>query len=94
MLHEPAAQETGKDPAFAYKRRLGVIMFFIYAIVYVTFTAINVISPKTMETIVFSGLNLAVVFGFGLIVLALIMALIYNNACSTQERLMTEGGKA
>jgi len=47
-----------------------------------------------METIVFSGLNLAVVFGFGLIVLALIMALIYNSACSTQERLMTEGGKA
>ncbi len=90
MLHEPAI-ETGKDPAFAFKRRLGVIMFFIYAAIYSAFTAINVISPRIMETIVFSGLNLAVVYGFGLIIVALIMALVYNAACSAREKSMTAG---
>jgi uncharacterized membrane protein (DUF485 family) len=93
MLHEPAAPETGKDPSFAWKRRLGVNMFFIYAIVYAAFTAINVASPRTMESVVFAGLNLAVVYGFGLIVLALIMALIYNAACTARERSMAEGAK-
>jgi len=94
MFHEPATQETGKDPSFAWKRRLGVNMFLIYAVIYAAFTAINVASPRTMEAVVFAGLNLAVVYGFGLIVVALIMALIYNAACSARERSMSEGGKA
>jgi len=93
MLHEPAAQEKGKDPSFAWKRRLGVNMFFIYAIIYAVFTAINVASPRTMESVVFAGLNLAVVYGFGLIIVALVMALIYNAACSARERAMPEGAK-
>lgn len=93
MLHEPVI-ETGEDPSFAWKRRLGVVMFLVYAAIYATFSAINVASPKTMETVVFAGLNLAVVFGFGLIVVALIMALAYNAACSARERLMAEGDKA
>jgi len=93
MLHEPAP-EMAKDPSFAWKRQLGVYMFLIYATVYASFTAINVISPRTMETIVFAGLNLAVVFGFGLIIVALIMALIYNAACTSRERALAEGGKS
>jgi len=94
MLHEPAAPETGKDPSFAWKRRLGVNMFLIYAVIYAAFTALNVVSPRTMESVVFAGLNLAVVYGFGLIVVALIMALIYNAACTSRERSMAEGTKS
>ena len=84
MLHEPAAQ-TGKDPASDFKTRLGVKMFFVFAFVYALFVGINVIDPLAMEGIVFGGLNLAVVYGFGLIVLALIMALIYERICSNEE---------
>ena len=40
MLHEPAAK-TGKDPAFAYKRRLGVIMFIVYGVIYAGFVAVK-----------------------------------------------------
>jgi uncharacterized membrane protein (DUF485 family) len=43
------------------------------------------VSPKSMGVIVFSGLNLACVYGFGLIFLAIIMGLIYNYMCSQQE---------
>ena len=85
MLHEPAAQ-SGEDHAQDFKSRLGVRMFIIYALVYAIFVAINVISPLSMENTIFLGLNLAVVFGFGLIILALIMALIYNRICSLKEK--------
>jgi hypothetical protein len=38
-----------------------------------------------MESGVFAGLNLAVVYGFGLILFAFLMALAYNFACSKKE---------
>lgn len=84
MLHEPAAQ-SGKDPAATYKTGLGVKMFIPYALVYAGFIGINVISPLSMETEVVMGLNLAVFYGFGLIILALVMAVVYNQACNNKE---------
>ncbi len=92
MLHEPAAS-TGKDPAFGFKRRLGVIMFVIYAAIYAGFVAINLISPTLMESIVGAGLNLAVVYGLGLIVFALLLALVYNRACGRKEAELATAGE-
>ena len=85
MLHKPAAQ-SGKDYAIGSKMRLGVWMFIIYAIVYVGFVAINIIKPVLMETPILFGVNLASVYGFGLIILALILALIYNHKCGLSEK--------
>ncbi|MFH2052998.1 MAG: DUF485 domain-containing protein [bacterium] len=94
MLHGPA-QDSGPDPASAYKTRLGVGMFIIYCIVYVGFVLTNVLSEgRAMQTIVFSGLNLAVVYGIGLIVFALFLALIYNHLCTRKERETAGGGEA
>jgi hypothetical protein len=87
MLHEPAAK-TGKDPASPYKTRLGIQMFFIYAIVYTFFVAINIIKPILMEKIIFKGLNLATVYGFGLIFFALFLALIFNAMCTRKEKAL------
>jgi uncharacterized membrane protein (DUF485 family) len=85
MLHEPAAK-AGRDPASAYKTRLGVWMFVLYAIVYAGFVAINLVAPNLMEAIVLAGLNLAVVYGFGLIGFALGLALLYNAMCMREEK--------
>jgi uncharacterized membrane protein (DUF485 family) len=52
---------------------------------YAGFVAINLLSPSTMATIVVAGLNLATVYGIGLIVLALVQALIYNVMCRRKE---------
>jgi hypothetical protein len=84
MLHEPAGN-VGKDPAFAYKRRLGVILFIVYGAIYAGFVVWNLVKPAAMGAILFSGLNLAVVYGFGLIILALLLALAYNRACGRRE---------
>jgi len=85
MLHEPAAKNA-RDVDTPYKTRLGVRMFLVYAVVYAAFVAINVIKPVLMERVIAFGLNLAVVYGFGLIIFALILALIYNHVCAVHER--------
>ena len=90
MLHEPAAQ-SGPDASAEYKMRLGVVMFFIYGAVYAAFVAINLLRPLWMEKTVLFGLNLAVVYGFGLIAFALVLALIYNALCGAHEAGSGEG---
>jgi len=84
MLHEPAAP-VAKDPAFAYKRKLGVVMFIVYGVIYAGFVVVNLVQPRHMSDILFAGLDIAVVYGLGLIVLALVLALVYNRACTRKE---------
>lgn len=85
MLHEPAVVR-GRDKAAAYKQRLGLQMLAVYATVYVSFVVVNVAWPRAMGHIVVAGLNLAIVWGFFLIVLAFVLALIYNRACTKREK--------
>lgn len=84
MLHEPA-KPVGKDPAGPYKTRLGIRMFFFYLLFYAGFVAINLLSPSTMGTASFMGLNLATVYGFSLILVALMEALVYDALCRKKE---------
>ena len=84
MLHEPATP-AGKDPAGPYKMRLGVWMFIFYSLFYASFVAINLLNPLAMAAIVFAGLNLATVYGFALIIVALIEALVYDAMCRKKE---------
>lgn len=84
MLHEPATP-VGKDPAGPYKMRLGIWMFIFYSIFYASFVAINLLNPMAMAAIIFAGLNLATVYGFALIIVALIEALVYDAMCRKKE---------
>jgi hypothetical protein len=87
MLHEPAS-ECGPDHASEFKSKLGLKLFFFYAIIYVGFVGIGIYKIEAYKEILFWGLNVAVVYGFGLIALALIMALIYNAVCTKEEEKM------
>ena len=90
--HGPAVK-LGKDNASEWKSKLGVILFFVYAAFYGGFVTINTIKPKLMGITVVAGLNLAVVYGMGLIVLAIIMGLVYNYFCTKKEdELNAPGG--
>jgi uncharacterized membrane protein (DUF485 family) len=84
MLHEPASS-SGPDPASAYKMRLGLRMFAAYVIFYAGFVALRVASPETLAIKVFAGLNLAIVYGFLLIIVAIGEALVYNHLCTKRE---------
>ncbi|MGE5610315.1 MAG: DUF485 domain-containing protein [Bacillota bacterium] len=84
MSHGPST-DWGQDNATAYKTRIGLWMFAFYCLVYAAFIIINILNPKIMAT-VFLGQNLAIWYGFGLIVLALILAVVYTILCNRAER--------
>ncbi|MCP4309897.1 MAG: DUF485 domain-containing protein, partial [Bacteroidetes bacterium] len=69
-------------------------MFVFYTIVYGVFVAIGVVNYEAMSRIVFGDLNLAVTYGFGLIVLAIILGLIYNMRCTKIENEMNKEEKS
>jgi len=83
MGHGPAVK-LGKDNASGYKTRIGIWMFILYTLTYAGFIAINTVKPTLME-VTFGGLNLAMVYGIGLIVFAFVLALIYNSLCTKAE---------
>ena len=84
MAHGQATQ-WGEDKASEYKATLGVYLFIFYTLVYAGFIVINVMNPKLMGVKVMEGINMACVYGFGLIILAIVMGLIYNYMCSQRE---------
>ena len=61
-----------------FNMRLGMVLFVIYLVLYVGFVLINAFAADLMETETLAGLNLAIVYGFGLIVSALVLACIYG----------------
>ena len=92
MLHEPAVP-AGKDPASEFKKKVGIRMFIAYAVVYAGFIIINTVVPKLMGKPAAFGLNLAVTYGFGLIILAIIAGIIYNAICTKKEDELNEQSK-
>lgn len=76
----------------AYERRkvaLGVRMTLLYSLVYGGFVALSVFRPAWMGVRAVLGLNLAVAYGLGLILLAIVFALLYNHLC----RVPSQNGK-
>ncbi|MCA9066387.1 MAG: DUF485 domain-containing protein [Planctomycetaceae bacterium] len=61
--------------------RIGLILFTVYLVFYGGFVLINAVSPATMESTPVAGLNLAILYGFGLIILALVLSAIYGWVC-------------
>ena len=65
--------------------RSGLILFAIYLALYGGFVFINAFSPTTMESTPIAGVNLAILYGFGLIIAALILALTYGYLCRSDK---------
>jgi len=84
MLHEPASIQE-KDNASEWKAKLGIKLFWLYCIVYMGFVGLAVFATETMKTEVLAGTNLAIIYGMGLIVFAIILGLIYNHLCTKKE---------
>jgi uncharacterized membrane protein (DUF485 family) len=65
----------------ARNSKYGLILFSIYAVFYLGFVLVNAFAASWVEWVPFLGLNLAILWGFGLIALALILALVYGFLC-------------
>lgn len=84
MLHGKNFPST-EDKASGIKTKIGLWMFLLYTIVYFGFIIVTVTKPELMG-IDIGHLNLAIVYGLGLIIFALILALIYNALCNKYEK--------
>lgn len=61
--------------------RNGLILFAVYLLFYGGFVFINAFDPASMEKTPVAGLNLAVLYGFGLIIGAVVLSAIYGMLC-------------
>ncbi len=66
--------------------RLGLTLFAIYCLCYAGFIGLAAFSFSTLSARPFGGVNLAVIYGFGLIGLAFLLAILYLAFGSVEER--------
>jgi uncharacterized membrane protein (DUF485 family) len=64
--------------------RFGLVLFAVYLLLYSGFVLLNAFAPQKMEATPVAGINLAILYGFGLIVAALVMALLYGCLCTAE----------
>jgi uncharacterized membrane protein (DUF485 family) len=89
MLHEPSGVfET--DNAAPKKAKLGVILFIVYTLIYSGFVIIGLTKPELMGLELIGEQNIAIIYGFGLIGLAIVMGFIYNYFCTRMENKMNK----
>jgi uncharacterized membrane protein (DUF485 family) len=74
--------------------RIGLALFAVYLVLYGGFVLLAAFSPETMEATPLAGVNVAIWYGFGLIVAALVLALIYGWARRPSDRDEPRRGSA
>jgi uncharacterized membrane protein (DUF485 family) len=77
----PVTKEQEDEAVVAYNTRMGVILFIVYVLFYGGFMALSAFWPEVMSKPFLCDANLAVVYGFALIAVALVLALIYMKVC-------------
>lgn len=65
--------------------RLGLALFALYLVLYGGFVLLNTFSPETMGMTPWAGVNLAILYGFGLIGAAFVLAVVYGLCCGPSE---------
>jgi uncharacterized membrane protein (DUF485 family) len=78
---DPITDPSPRPSTVSRNARYGIILFFVYLIIYATFVALSAFKPQLMAQPVIGGVNLAVVYGFGLIGLAFVLAVLYWAMC-------------
>ncbi len=71
--------------------RIGFILFGIYVLLYGGFVFLCAFAPETMEQTPITGVNLAILYGFALIIAAFVMALLYGVLRGKAEAGAGEG---
>ncbi|MCA9039906.1 MAG: DUF485 domain-containing protein [Planctomycetaceae bacterium] len=97
--HANQSQEQEDAADIERNTRYGLRLFTVYLFLYLGYILLSTFTPQMMQDIKIGGVNLSVMYGFGLIIAALILALIYGWLCrqnsgseSTDET--TAGGAA
>ena len=65
----------------ARNARIGLLLFTVYVIFYATFVWLSAFRPAVMAKPFIGGVNLAVCYGFALILGAFVLAVVYMLVC-------------
>jgi uncharacterized membrane protein (DUF485 family) len=90
-MHQNVLTDPEAYYASGKKASLGIKFFFIYLLFYAGFVAIGVLNYELLAVEVFRGINLAVFYGIGLIVFAVLLGILYNFLCTRYEDQMNKG---
>ena len=75
------------DPKISARNsRYGLWLFGLYLVLYGGFMGLSAFEPQLMAKAPFGGVNLAILYGFGLIVAALVLALLYMVLCRSRDQ--------
>lgn len=94
--HGPNPAAAPDQPQTAARNaRYGLVLFAVYLVLYGGFVLLNAFAPEQMERTPLAGVNLAILYGFGLIAAALVLALVYGWLCraSAAPPARGEGGQ-
>jgi uncharacterized membrane protein (DUF485 family) len=83
MTELDPSHEDHNTNIHARNARYGLILFSLYLLLYGGFVGLSAFSRETMGK-TFDGVNLAIWYGMGLIVTALLFACIYMALCRTR----------
>jgi uncharacterized membrane protein (DUF485 family) len=94
---EPAGDPTAHDDEHldlsARNSRTGLCLFAVYLAAYVVFVVMAAYAPETMRQRTPLGPNVAILYGFGLICGAVLLAMVYMLLCKLNaDRFEREGG--
>ncbi|MDP7018722.1 MAG: DUF485 domain-containing protein [Pirellulaceae bacterium] len=91
MDHGPNIVDPNENEQTAARNsRIGLILFFVYLLFYGGYVFLNAFAPHVME--IDTGVaNIAILSGFGLIILAFVMAILYGWLC--RENVSSGGVK-
>ena len=74
----------------SYNAKLGLLLFVLYTLFYGGFVFLNAFSASTMEKTPLTGVNLAILYGFALIIGAFLLALLYGVLCKPEDGQSTQ----
>lgn len=86
--HGPAeahGREQESQPTISRNARYGMVLFLVYLLFYGGFVLLTAFNPEAMGRIVWGGVNLAIVYGFTLIIAAVGLAVVYGWLCRNSK---------
>jgi uncharacterized membrane protein (DUF485 family) len=76
-----APKEKEDEAVVARNTRTALLLFAVYTAIYGGFMLLSAFAPHRMSEPFLGGVNLAVIYGFALIVAAIVLALVYVKVC-------------
>jgi len=93
--HRNTTDDSATEETSQRNRRLGLVLFCVYLGLYAGFVLLSAFRPDVCDAPALGGVNVAVMYGFALIIAAFVLALVYGVLCGlTGQKISPSQTKA